>query len=182
MHRTALIAAAFVASACSFSAEKPAVEVEQSQSGLSFGGVVIENPDVERNEPTVLALGGFTGEVVEVLRPSKYQEELYEGAEIQVDVQESLHAEGFVINGRMEVTGVDGRFRGESTTERADPDYDCFLVMEMDVRGRAVNPNRFQMFVEQVVMVEGPECSMSELGPARTEEVAYRARFVTDSM
>jgi hypothetical protein len=182
MHRTAIIAAAFVASACSFSAEKPVVEVEQTMSGLEFGGVSFPDQDIKDGQPTYMALGTYEGTVVEVLRPSKYQTDVYEGSKMTIDVDEASNGDDYIFNGNLQVTGVSGRLQGASVEEIKDGSVDCFMVIETRVQGRAGTATRFGLQIRETVTVEGSECAYSNMGEERVDELVYRVRFVSESL
>jgi hypothetical protein len=179
MHRTAIIAAAFVASACSFSAEKPVVEVEQSMSGLTLDGGLHDGPAGEM-EPTYLVEGEYRGQVMDVMVGADMRADLYAGAEMKVELKFDPQAKAYVVNGQMELQGMNGRLRGISVEEQVDHEFDCVAVVEMEVRGRSRSEESFQLIVEQTTEVRGGECDLSNLGPARVGEVAYRARFMAE--
>ena len=182
MHRTALIAAAIVASACSFSAEKPAVEVEQTMSGLEFGGVSFPDQDAKDGQPTYMELGSYEGTVVNVLRPSKYQTDVFEGAKMTIDVDEAINGDDYIFNGNLQVSGVNARLQGSSLEEIKDGSVDCFMVIETRVQGRVRTDTRFGLQIRETVTVEGSECAYSNMGEERVDELVYQVRFVNERL
>ena len=178
MNRTALAALALTVSttACSFFSEKPAATVEENASGLTGFNVPGDNGP----KATEVQTGAYRARIVSVLELDEDRTDIYEGAEFEAEVTHVPGIRGgYLINDHIEFSGYEGRITGEAGEEQGDPDADCYAVTDITAQGRARDTSRFQVLIQETVVVKGDGCDESFLGPARVEENLYKVRFVS---
>jgi hypothetical protein len=187
MYRTHILALTVTLAACGTATEAPHEKVEQTVSGLRPDGVtstpgVPGGPDDREREITELDPGTYTAVIVGVRHADQDRTDLYEGAEFTYEL--SLPPVGSVghyqLDGFLAMYGWNGGLRGRGSDKTEDPKFYCSMVTKFAVEGRAPDTDRFQLMVRERVIVEGDECELSDLGPARAEVNLYRLEFNAD--
>jgi hypothetical protein len=178
--------------ACSTGTAKPATAVQETVSGLRPGGKSLSQtqglpggsatgftptrPGAGANDPPDILLGDYSEVVMGVLDAHPDRTDLVVGAERTVRVEAARV--GWLMDGFIGIEALNGRFSGAGDRFEADPEYDCWMEVSVQVEGMDGRSDRFRLFVEEQVIVSGKECGLSELGPLRWEENRYRVQMI----
>jgi len=178
--------------ACTRSADQPAEAVHKTVSGLRPGGEGFQpapgapglsstgfapaRPGAGPNAPLDIVPGNYTEVILGVLDAHPERTDLVVDAERTVLVETA--GAGWMLDGFISLEAIEGRFSGGGDRLEVDPENDCWMEVAVQVEGVDGRPDRFRLFVEELVIVSGKECDRSDLGPLRWEENTYRVQMI----